>query len=46
MVSSDETDCFDEAGRWKGTAGHLRNHEGTFTMHYDSIQTVLQIVED
>jgi hypothetical protein len=38
--------CFEETGRWQGTAGDLRNHEGTFTMHYDSIQTVLRLVED
>ena len=46
MVSSTETNCFEETGRWKGTAGHVRNHEGTFSMHYDSLQTVLRIVED
>ena len=45
MVTSTETNCFEETGRWRGTAGHVRNHEGTFTMHYDSIQTVLRIVE-
>lgn len=46
VVSSYETNCFEETGRWKGTAGQLRDHKGTFTMHYDSIQTVLRIVED
>jgi hypothetical protein len=46
MVRTYETDCLEEAGRWKGTAGDLRDHGGTFTMHYDSIQTVLRIVED
>jgi hypothetical protein len=38
--------CFEETGRWRGTAGDLRNHEGTFTMHYDTIQTTLHLVED
>ena len=46
LVNLYETDCFEETGRWQGTAGGLRNHEGTFTMHYDSIQTVLRFVED
>jgi hypothetical protein len=38
--------CFEETGRWRGTAGDLLNHEGAFTVHYDSIQTVLHLVED
>ncbi len=46
VVSFDETDCFEETGRWQGTAGDLLNHEATFTIHYDTIQTVLRIVED
>lgn len=48
VVSSpyQEIDCLEETGRWQGTAGHMRNHEGTFTMHYDSIQTTLRLVED
>jgi hypothetical protein len=46
MVYLYDVDCFEEAGRWKGTAADLRNHGGTFTLHYDSIQTVLRIVED
>ena len=40
------TSCFEETGRWRGTAGDLRDHEGTFTITYDSIQTVLRLVED
>lgn len=40
------TDCFEETGRWRGTDGDLRDHEGTFTIHYDTIQTVLRLVED
>lgn len=46
LVFFPETSCFEEAGRWKGTAGDLRSHAGTFTIHYDSIQTVLRLVED
>jgi hypothetical protein len=45
-ATGDETACYDEVGRWQGTAGDLRNHTGTFTIHYDSIQTVLRLVED
>lgn len=41
-----ETSCFEETGRWQGTAGDLQNHAGTFNIHYDSIQTVLRLVED
>ncbi len=40
------TECFEETGRWQGTAGDLQNHVGTFNIHYDSIQTVLRLVED
>lgn len=46
IVASYGTDCLEETGRWRGTAGDLRDHEGTFTIHYDSIQTVLRLVED
>lgn len=46
VASFDQIDCFEETGRWRGTAGDLRDHEGTFTVHYDSIQTVLHLVED
>ncbi len=38
--------CFEEVGTWRGTAGDLRNHTGTFNLHYDSIQTVLRLVEN
>ena len=39
-------ECVEQTGRWQGTAGDLQNHEGTFTIHYDSIQTILRLVED
>jgi hypothetical protein len=38
--------CFEETGRWQGTAGDLRNHTGTFIIQYDTIQTVLRLIED
>ncbi len=38
--------CVEASGRWEGTAGNLRGQTGTFTIHYDSIQTVLRLVED
>jgi hypothetical protein len=38
--------CFDVTGRWRGTAGSLLRRTGTYTMVYDSIQTVLHLVED
>ena len=40
------TACFEETGRWEGTTGDVLNRTGTFTLHYDSIQTVLRLVED
>ena len=46
VVASSVIDCQEETGRWRGTAGKLRDHEGTFTIHYDTIQTVLRLVED
>jgi hypothetical protein len=45
IVVSNGGDCLDETGRWRGTAGDVRDHEGTFTIHYNSIQTVLHLVE-
>ena len=42
----DEMKCFETAGRWRGTAGRLKDHTGTFTILYDSIQTVIKLVED
>jgi hypothetical protein len=41
-----EAACFEESGRWRGTAGDLQNRTGTFSLHYDTIQTVLRLVED
>jgi hypothetical protein len=41
-----EASCFEESGRWRGTAGDLQNRTGSFTIHYDSIQTVLRLIED
>ncbi len=38
--------CFEETGRWEGTTGDVLNHAGTFSIHYDTIQTVLRLVED
>jgi hypothetical protein len=38
--------CFEETGHWEGTAGDVLNHAGTFTIRYDTIQTVLRLVED
>lgn len=37
--------CAEMGGSWRGTSGDLRGHTGTFTMVYDSVQTVLHIVE-
>ena len=42
----DELLCFEGAGHWRGTAGELLDRTGTFTIRYDSIQTVLRLVED
>lgn len=42
----DEIKCFETAGRWRGTAGRLKDHTGTFTIVYDSIQTLIRLVED
>jgi hypothetical protein len=41
-----DTLCFEEEGTWRGTAGEVRNKTGTFNLRYDSIETVLELVED
>jgi hypothetical protein len=38
--------CFDISGTWHGTAGKMNGRTGTYTMVYDSVQTVLHRVED
>jgi hypothetical protein len=42
----DVVECFETAGRWRGTAGQVRGRTGSFTIRYDSIQTVIKLVED
>jgi hypothetical protein len=37
--------CSEIGGAWRGTSGDLRDHSGTFTMVYDSVQTLLRLVE-
>jgi hypothetical protein len=37
--------CFEMSGTWRGVAGELLSRTGTYTMIDDSIQTVLQLVE-
>jgi hypothetical protein len=41
-----ETACFEEVGLWRGTAGDVVDRTGRFTLHFDSIQAVLRLVED
>lgn len=41
-----EITCSESSGRWRGTAGKLLGHEGTYTRVYDSVQIVLHLVED
>jgi hypothetical protein len=38
--------CFEANGRWRGAAGELQGRTGRFTIVYDSVQTVLRLVED
>lgn len=38
--------CFEATGRWRGAAGELQGRTGRFTIVYDSVQTVLRLVED
>jgi hypothetical protein len=38
--------CFEANGRWRGAAGELQGRTGRFTIAYDSVQTVLRLVED
>ena len=38
--------CFEANGRWRGEAGELKGRTGRFTILYDSIQTVMRLVED
>ena len=41
-----ETDrCFEMSGTWRGVEGELRSRTGTYTMFDDSIQTVLELIE-
>jgi hypothetical protein len=41
-----ETDrCMEMSGTWRGVEGTLLNRTGTYTMMDDSIQTVLELVE-
>ena len=41
-----ETDrCFELSGTWRGIEGELLSRTGTYTMTNDSIQTVLELVE-
>jgi hypothetical protein len=42
----DEMKCYQTAGRWRGTAGRLKDRTGTFTILYDSIQIAIKLVED
>jgi hypothetical protein len=37
--------CFEMSGTWRGVSGKLRDHVGTYTMVDDSIQTVLELIE-
>lgn len=37
--------CSEATGQWVGTAGELKGRAGTYTSVYDSIQTVLHLVE-
>ena len=41
-----EVGCSEGSGQWRGTAGSLVGRAGTYTMVYDSTQTVLHLVED
>lgn len=45
-ASYTDLECFEVTGRWRGTAGNLSNRTGSYTMTYNSIQTVLRLVED
>jgi hypothetical protein len=38
--------CFELWGTWRGVSGNLRGHTGTYTMVDDSIQTLLELIED
>jgi hypothetical protein len=38
--------CSEVTGTWVGTAGEPKGRTGTYRMVYDSIQTVLHLVED
>ena len=38
--------CFEANGRWRGAAGELEGRTGRFTIAYDSVQTILRLVED
>ena len=42
----DYVSCSEATGQWRGTAGSLLGRSGTYTSMYDSIQTVLHLVED
>lgn len=42
----DYISCSETTGRWRGTAGSLLGRAGTYTSVYDSIQTVLHLVEE
>jgi hypothetical protein len=46
IVHLDYVICSEATGTWRGTAGSLLGRTGTYRMVYDSIQTVLHLIED
>jgi hypothetical protein len=46
VVGLGETLCTEETGIWRGADGELEGRTGTFSIHYDTIQATLSLVED